>query len=76
MDIRFCFVVPAQLSNPLRVLSKTQPEAEVMGDWRLAIGYWRLVIGNWQLDIGDWLLKIGGKAAYPCLSPLTFLLIA
>jgi hypothetical protein len=25
MDIRFCFVVPAQLPNPLRVLSKTQP---------------------------------------------------
>ena len=25
MDIRFCFVVLAQLPNPLRVLSKTQP---------------------------------------------------
>ncbi|MBQ5388617.1 MAG: hypothetical protein IIU55_06045 [Paludibacteraceae bacterium] len=61
MDIRFCFVVPAQLPNPLRVLSKTQPlEAEVMGDWLLVIGYW--------LE--------SAACRYPCLSPLTFHLIA
>ena len=45
MDIRFCFVVLAQLSNPLRVLSKTQPLAEVMGNWLWDIGYWVLAIG-------------------------------
>ena len=28
----------AQLPNPLRVLSKTQPAAEVIGYWRLGIG--------------------------------------
>ena len=40
MDIRFCFVVLAQLPNPLRVLSKTQPEADAMGNWLLDMGYW------------------------------------
>jgi len=48
--------VPAQLSNPLCVLSKTQPEAEAMG--------------YGLLGIGDWLLDMGGKAAYPCLYTL------
>ena len=32
-------------TNPLRVLSKTQPEAEFMGNWLWAIGDWVLVIG-------------------------------
>ena len=45
MDIRFCFVVPAQLPNPLRVLSKTSHEAEVMGYWLWVIGYGLLAIG-------------------------------
>ena len=58
MDIRFCFVVPAQLPNPLRVLSKTQPWGWSYGLW--AIGY-----------------RLGYAACrYPCLSPLTFHLIA
>ena len=56
MDVRFCFVVQAQLSNPLRVLSKTQPRlddeytcgrlnrltAHYFGYELLAIGYWLL----------------------------------
>ena len=40
-DFQFCFVVLTQLPNPLRVLSKTQPLAEVIGYWVLAIGYWQ-----------------------------------
>ena len=41
MDVRFCSVVRAQLSNPLRVLSKTQP------------GWMKLwAIGDWLLDMG------------------------
>ena len=74
-DFRFCFVVKAQLPNPLRVLSKTQPRGWsygllVIGYGILAIGYERFVIGNWLLAIGDWLLNLGGKAAYPCLYTL------
>ena len=58
MDIRFCFVVPAQLSNPLRVLSKTQPgwimnipAVGLIGSPPiiLAMNYWPLVIGYWLL---------------------------
>ena len=66
----------AQLPNPLRVLSKTQPrEAEAMGNWLWAIGYWLWVLamgigyGYWY-----WLLNMGGKAAYPCLYTLHFTL--
>ena len=33
MDVRFCFVVLAQLPNPLRVLSKTQPLAGWWGTY-------------------------------------------
>ena len=71
MGFGFCFVVPAQLSNPLRVLSKTQPPGWSYG--QLAMGYRILAIGDWQLAIGDWLERC---AAYPCLSPLTSRLIA
>ena len=58
MGVRFCCVVlsKAQLPNPLHVLSKTQPLAEVIADW--------------LLDMGYGLLVIGGKAAYPCLYTL------
>ena len=61
MGFRFCFVVLAQLSNPLRVLSKTQPRlddeytcgrlnrltAHYFGYWSLAMGYrlWAGVCG-------------------------------
>ena len=59
MDVRFCFVVQAQLSNPLRVLSKTQPRlddeytcgrlnrltAHYFGYELWAIGYCLLAIG-------------------------------
>ena len=58
-DFRFCFVVLAQLPNPLRVLSKTQPEAEAMGYWIWDIGYGLLGIGHWLWDIGYGLLVIG-----------------
>ena len=58
----------AQLPNPLRVLSKTQPwgwsyRLLAIGYGLLAIGYERFVIGNWLLAIGDWLLDMGGIAA-------------
>ena len=59
----FASLCLAQLPNPLRVLSKTQPVAEVMGYWLWVNGY-----GWWV--IGDWLLDMGGKAAYPCLYTL------
>ena len=54
MDVMFCFVVLAQLSNPLRVLSKTQPgwimnipAVGLIGSLPiiLAMNYWPLVIG-------------------------------
>ena len=67
-DFRFCFVVPAQLPNPLRVLSKTQP------GWIMnipAVG----LIGSPPiiLAIGHWLWVIGyglGGAASPLFMPL------
>ena len=67
-DFRFCFVVQAQLSNPLRVLSKTQPgwimNIPVVGligspPIILAIGHWLWVIGYWL-----------GYAALPISVPL------
>ena len=51
--------MPAQLPNPLRVLSKTQPVAEVMGNWLDVMSDWWLAIGDWQLVIGNWWLAIG-----------------
>ena len=59
---RFCFVVLAQLPNPLRVLSKTQPRLDdeytcgrlnrltdhYFGYWLLAMGYWLLAMG-WSM---------------------------
>ena len=68
MDVRFCFVVLAQLSNPLRVLSKTQldwimniPAVGLIGSPPiiLAMNYWPLVIGYWLWDIGYWVLAMG-----------------
>ena len=53
----------AQLSNPLRVLSKTQPEAEVMGDWLLAIGYGLLAIGYGLLVMG-WSMRRAAICAF------------
>ena len=50
MDVRFCFVVLAQLPNPLRVLSKTQPQrlkddgytcGRLKGGWPEGISGWR-----------------------------------
>ena len=79
MDVRFCFVVLAQLSNPLRVLSKTQldwimnipavgligspPIILAMNYWPLVIGYWLWDIGYWVLAMGDWLFDMGGIVA-------------
>ena len=57
-------------TNPLRVLSKTQPAARGMGYRVWGIGYRLWAIGDWQLAIGDWWLDMGGKAAYPCLYTL------
>ena len=69
-DFRFCFVVPAQRSNPLRVLSKTQP------GWIMnipAVG----LIGSPPiiLAIGHCLWVIGygleyAACRYPCLYAL------
>ena len=79
MDVRFCFVVLAQLSNPLRVLSKTQPDwimnipavgligsppiILAMNYWPLVIGYWLWDIGYWVLAMGEWLFDMGGIVA-------------
>ena len=69
MDVRFCFVVQAQLSNPLRVLSKTQPgwimnipAVGLIGSPPiiLAMNYWPLVMG-YGLEYA--------ACRYPCLSP-------
>ena len=54
MGFGFCSVVQAQLSNPLRVLSKTQPRLKLWG-----VGYWVWAIGYGLLAIGDGLLGIG-----------------
>ena len=59
MDIRFCFVVLAQLPNPLRVLSRTQPLAEVMSNWLWAIGDW-LWVGMCDCTI-IYLLALPGR---------------
>ncbi len=55
----FASLCMAQLYNPLRVLSKTQPLAEAMGYW-----LWLLVIGDWVWSMG-W-----GDAALPLIVPL------
>ena len=75
--VGFCCVVlsKAQLPNPLRVLSKTQPSLDdeyTCGRLnRLTdhyFGYGLLVIGYWLLAIGYWLEYAVYR--YPCLSPL------
>ena len=51
----FASLYKAQLSNPLRVLSKTQPRLDDeytcgrLNRLLLVIGYWLLVIGYWLL---------------------------
>ena len=73
MGFRFCCVVPAQLSNPLRVLSKTQP--------RLDDEYTCSRLNrptDHYFGYGLWAIGYGLEYAvcrYPCLSPLTFRLI-
>ena len=73
----FCFVVLAQLPNPLRVLSKTQPWGWsygqlAMGYWLWDIGYGILAMGYWLWVMGYWWLAIGyGRhCRYPCLYTL------
>ena len=72
-DLGFAALCKAQLSNPLRILSKTQPRL----DDEYTCGRLNRLTAHY---FGYWLLAIGygleyAACRYPCLSPLTFRLI-